>query len=75
MLTLQSFKDGRTIYAWDLRTSQCGDVLHLEKSGSLRLNIQTSTALTENYAVILLGITSGLIEIFGNRTVKTSFLM
>ena len=49
MLTLQSFKNGRTIYSWNLHKSDCSDVLNVEKSGNVRTNFQTDTAVTENY--------------------------
>ena len=75
LLTLQSFKNGRTIYSWDLRTSDCSDVLNVEKSGNVRISFQTATPLTENYFVFVIGITTGLIEIDGARRVKTSYLM
>ena len=75
LLSLQSFKHGRTIYSWDLRASECSDVLPIEKSANLRINLQASQPLQENYVVFVIGITTGLIEIYGNRVVKTSFLM
>ena len=75
MLNYQSFKSGRTIHSWDLRGTDCADVLNIEKAGSLRINLLLDTPLANNYSVIVIGITSGLIEIFGNRVVKTSYLM
>ena len=48
-LILQSFKNGRTIYSWDLRTSDCSDALNVEKSDNVRINFQMDTAVTENY--------------------------
>ena len=75
LLTLQSYKNGRTIYSWDLRTSDCSDVLNVEKSGNVRINFQTDKPVTENYFVFVIGITTGLIEIDGARRVKTSYLM
>ena len=63
LLTLQSFKNGRTIYSWHLRTSDRRDVLNVEKSGNVRINFQMDTAVTENYFVFVIGITTGLIEI------------
>ena len=75
LLSLQSFKNGRTIYSWDLRTSDCSDVLNVEKSGNVRINFQTDIPVTENYFVFVIGITTGLIEIDGSRRVKTSYLM
>ena len=75
MLNYHSFKNGRTILAWDLRSSDCSDVLNIERAGSLRLQINTAAPLDSNLFVFVFGITSGLVEIFGNRVVKTSYVM
>ena len=63
------------IYQWDLRTSNCSDVLNVEKSGNVRISFQTDKTVTENYFVFVIGITTGLIEIDGARRGKTSYLM
>ena len=75
LLTLQSFKNGRTIHSWDLRSSGCEDVLNVEKSGNLRISFLTDNPATENYTVFIVGITTGLIEIDGARRVKTHYLL
>ena len=75
LLTLQNFKNGRTIHTWDLSPSDCNDDLNIERSGNLRLSIQLSNALSENMIIFIVGITSGLIEIDSARRVKTSYLM
>ena len=75
LLTLQSYRNGRTIYSFDLRSSNTTDVLNIDKSGNLRLSLQTDDPLTENYSILLIATTSGLLEIFGNRVCKTSFLI
>ena len=75
LTTLHSFKKGRTIYSWDLRSSDCNDVLNVEKSGNLRISFNTATPITENYSVFVVGVTTGLIEIDGARRVKTHYLL
>lgn len=75
LLTLQSFKNGKTIHCWDLRNSDCIDVLNIERSGNVRISFQTDKPLTENYFVFIIGTTTGLIEIDGSRRVKTSYIM
>ena len=75
LLTYDNFKQGRTIFAWDLSTSDCTDVLNLEKSGNIRLSLQTATPLTENTSIYVVGITNGLVELDAGRRVKTSYLM
>ena len=74
MLSLQSFKNDRTIYSWDSRTSDCSDVLNVKKSGDVRINFQTDEAVAEIYLDFVIQIKTGLIEIYGARSVKTSFL-
>ena len=39
-LTLQSRKEGRTIFTWKMNTSECTDVLSVERTGNMRLNFQ-----------------------------------
>ena len=75
LLSQKTFKDGRTIFVWDLRPSESSDTIPLERSGNLRLNIQTATANTENYIVYVVGVTNGLITVDSNKRVKTSYLM
>ena len=75
LLSLQSFKEGRCVYAYDLRNSDCDDVISVEKSGNVRISIQTSLPNTENLSVFAVGITTGLIEIDAHRRVRTSYLM
>ena len=75
LLSQKTFKDGRTIFVWDLRPSDSSDTIPLERSGNLRLNIQTSTVNTENYIVYVVGVTNGLITVDSNKRVKTSYLM
>ena len=61
LLSIQSFKNGRTIYLLDLRTSDCSDALTVEKSGNDRINFQTDTPVTGNYFLFVNGITIDLI--------------
>ena len=75
LLTHQNFKKGRTIYTWDLASSDCCDDLKIEKSGNLRINVQLASPNEENVIMFAVGITTGLIEIDSARRVKTSYLM
>ena len=74
-MTLQYFKSGRTIHAFDLRPSDSIDTLSLEKSGNLRVSVQSSKPNTENIIIFIVGITTGLVSIDDTRTVKTNYLM
>ena len=74
-MKFQSYKNGRLIYSCNIRTSNCNDVLNVEKSGNVRIHFQTDKPMTENYFVFVIGITTELIEIDGARRVKTSYLM
>ena len=75
LLSLSNFKKGRTIFAWDLRSSDSDDVLPIERSGNVRLTIQTQQPNTENIIVFVVGMTTGLIEIDAAKRVKTSYLL
>ena len=75
LLSLENFKNGRTIFTWDLRNSDCDDVLPIERSGNLRLTIQTSIPIKDNVIAYVVGMTTGLIEIDAAKRVKTSYLM
>ena len=56
-------------------TVNCEDVISIEKSGNIRINIQSAKPLTENLMTFVVGETSALIEVDGQRRVKTSYLM
>ena len=75
LLTLESFKAGRTIHSWDLRATDCNDTLAVERTGNLRINIQSATPNTDTMVVFVIGITTGLLEIDSARRVHTSYLM
>ena len=75
LLTLSNFKQGRTIFTWDLRSSNSDDVLPIERSGNVRLTIQTKEPNKENVIAIVVGMTTGLIEIDATKRVKTSYLL
>ena len=75
LLSLQSFEDGRAIHCWDLRYSDCNDVLNIEWSGNVSISFQTYKPLTENYFAFIIGKRTGLIEIDGSRRVRTSYIM
>ena len=75
LLSLQSFKAGRCIYAYDLRNSDCDDVISVEKSGNVRISMQTSKPNVENLSVFVVSFTTGHIEIDAHRRVRTSYLI
>ena len=75
LLTLPLFRNGRTLFTYDLRSSECNDVLQVERSGNVRISVQTSKSLLENMIVFVVGITNGLIEIDGSRRVQASYLL
>ena len=75
LLTLQLFRKGRTIYSWDLRSSEVDDVLQVERSGNARISVQTVKPLPKNMIVYVIGLINGLIEIDGLRRVKASYLL
>ena len=75
LLTYQNFKKGRAVFCWNLAPTDCNDVLNVEKSGNIRVNIQTSTPLEENIVAFVTGLTTGIIEVDSARRVKTTFLL
>ena len=75
LITYENFKEGRSIFCWDLSTTDCDDVLEVEKSGNLRISLHTHNPLPENTYIYIVGVTNGLIQIDGSRRVKTSYLM
>ena len=75
LLALENFKHGRTIFVWDLRPSESNDVLPIEKSGNIRITVQTSIPLKENIIAFVVGSCTGLMEIDASKRVKTSYLM
>ena len=74
LLTVDSLRKGRTIHAFDLRASDCEDVLSIEKAGNLRFSFQYSSHITENTQIYIIGITSGLVSVNDRRNVITSYL-
>ena len=75
LLNLSNFKQGRTIFAWDLRSSDSDDVLPIERSGNVRLSIQTQKPNKENVIVFVVGMTTGLLEANANKQIKTSYII
>ena len=75
LLTYDNFKDGRTIFAFDLRSSDSREVLSLEQRGNLRLSCQTSVNLSENMCIFVVGITHGIVQIDGRKSVTTNNLI
>lgn len=75
LLTFDNFAKGRTIFAYDLASSNCEDCLPLDSVGNLRVNIQFSQNLSENIHVYILGYFPASVRINANRAVESSFLL
>ena len=75
LLSLDDFKNGRTILTWDLRSNTSEETISVEKTGNIRLYIHASKPNTENYIAFVVGLTTGAVSIDANRRIKTSFLM
>ena len=75
LLTYDNFKDGRTIFTFDLRSSDSNDVLSIERRGNLRVSATTSVNLTENVILFIVGIVNGVVQIDSRRTVVTNNLI
>ena len=74
-IPLKNFQKGRTIFSWNLSSSDSTETLPIEHTGNLRLSIQSKNTNTENLIVYVLGLTTALVEIDSGRRVKTSYLM
>ena len=75
LLTFSNFKQGRTLFCWDLTTSDTSDTINIEKKGNIRISLQTDKPVGENTSVFIVGITNGVVDIDGNRRVKCNYLM
>ena len=75
LLTHKNFSNGRTVYAFDLRSSNSTDTLSLDKHGTMRVSITTSTPLDKNHVLYLIGMTTGVVEITGDGNVYKNYLM
>jgi len=69
LLTIDNFKRGRTIMAWNLSPTTAQDVLNLERTGNVRISLNCAKPPTENHIVFVVGMMSGLFEIDSNRRV------
>jgi len=72
LLTLENFKSGRTILAWNLNPTDADDVINLERTGNLRMNLQFSKSARENFVIYVMGTISGIFEIDANKRVITN---
>ena len=75
LLSHQSFGDGRMICMWNLQTSLCDDVLNVEKGGNLKINLQSTKPMDDNFVIFVIGITTGIFTVDSMRRVKTSFVL
>ena len=69
-MTLQYFKSGGTIHAFDLRQRDSVGTLFLDKFGNFRVSVRPSKPDTENISIFIAGITTELVSIGGTRSVK-----
>ena len=74
LLSYANFQKGRSIFVYDMRASNAVDTLEIERSGNLRISIQTSTNLQRNQIVYFVGIFTGSIDINADRRVYTNYL-
>ena len=75
LLSYSTFKEGRTLFCWDLRDSTSNDIISIEKRGNLRLSINTGAALTGNVTVFVMGVVTGVVDINATRSVQTNYLL
>lgn len=73
LLTHGNFKSGRTLFAFDLSNSSSVDCINIQRKGNLRISLQTSSSVSENMTLFLVGMTNGTIFINSERAVRTSF--
>lgn len=74
-MTMEHFKDGYNLYAFDLTpdTSNQGTHRHLMKTGSLRLELNFQKVLTKSVTVMMFGILDAKLEITKLREVIMSY--
>ena len=75
LLNYENFRSGRTLLCYNLKNSDRSDTLDIERTGSMRISINTSNPLTSNHVLFVVGLTNAVIEIDGNRNVSKRYLM
>ena len=75
LITYENYNEGRSIFCWDLSTTDCDDILEVEKSGNLRISLHTHNPMEENTYIYIVGLTNGLVQIDASRRIKTSYLI
>ena len=74
LLTYNNFRAGRTIFCFDTRTSDASDSLSIERQGMLRISINCRSPSTSNKVVFVIGFTTGILEVTGDRRIFPNFL-
>jgi hypothetical protein len=74
LLTFDHFRSGRSIFCWECRAGDSDDTLSVEEQGSLRITLTSSIANTANKVIYIVGFTTGLVEINGDRRIFPHFL-
>jgi hypothetical protein len=74
LLTHANFKEGRTMFIFDTRSSNVEDAVNIEKSGSLRLSLSCQKPNDENIVIFILGYTLGIVQINADRRIFLNYL-
>lgn len=69
-LTLNSFKNGRTVCVFNFISEDVQNAIPLEKSGNLRINLGFNKGVDRNLVVLLFADTTGVIQIDSQRHVR-----
>lgn len=75
LISLSNFKEGRSLFVYDLNPSLSSDCLNLDRKGNLRVSIECSNNVNENMNLYIIGVFNGLISVNSERRVETTFLM
>lgn len=71
-LTYNNYKNGRTVFVFDLSATLSDDVVKLQKTGDLVVSIQLTTPTSENYVMFLVGTVNSIVNINTLRRVEVS---
>lgn len=74
LLTYNNFRNGRTIFAYDTRATDVSDCVGIERQGQIRIAINCKSPCTSNKVVFVIGFTTGIIEVNGDRRIFPNYL-
>ena len=69
LITYEQFSHGMCICVFDLKAENLADTLPIESYGNLRINLTLSKPTTENRLILIMGDTTGIININSDRRV------